>query len=82
MAGKILIVDDEIDLLELLEMILVEKTPYQVTLRLSKYFGQSERFWMNIQTPYDLEIEKDRLEGHLEHEVKILHLSRLAQAPV
>jgi DNA-binding NtrC family response regulator len=30
MAGKILIVDDEIDLLELLEMILAERTPYQI----------------------------------------------------
>jgi DNA-binding NtrC family response regulator len=30
MAGKILIVDDEVDLLELLEMILVERTHYQI----------------------------------------------------
>lgn len=30
MSGKILIVDDELDMLELLEMIIVEKTPYQV----------------------------------------------------
>jgi addiction module HigA family antidote len=30
-------------------------------LRLSRFFGTSERFWMNLQSRYDLEIEKDRL---------------------
>ena len=40
-------------------------------LRLSRYFGQSERFWLNLQTRYDLEVEKDRLEGRLEKEVKV-----------
>jgi antitoxin HigA-1 len=30
-------------------------------LRLARYFGTSERFWMNLQALYDLEIEKDRL---------------------
>ena len=30
-------------------------------LRLARYFGTSERFWMNLQSRYDLEIEKDRL---------------------
>lgn len=29
-------------------------------LRLSKYFGTSERFWLNLQVRYDLEVEKDR----------------------
>jgi addiction module HigA family antidote len=38
-------------------------------LRLSRYFGSSERFWLNLQTRYDLEIEKDRLGGRLEEEV-------------
>ena len=28
-------------------------------LRLARYFGTSERFWMNLQARYDLEIEKD-----------------------
>ena len=31
--------------------------------RLSRYFGLSERFWLNLQAPFDLEVEKDRLEG-------------------
>ena len=41
-------------------------------LRLSRYFGTSERFWMNLQSRYDLEVEKDRLTGRLEAEVKVL----------
>ena len=40
-------------------------------LRLSRYFGMSERFWMNLQARYDLEMEKDRLEGRLDEEVQI-----------
>ncbi len=39
-------------------------------LRLSRYFGLSERFWMNLQARYDLEVEKDRLAGRLEREVQ------------
>lgn len=38
-------------------------------LRLSRYFGSSERFWLNLQTRYDLEIQKDRLGSRLEEEV-------------
>jgi antitoxin HigA-1 len=30
-------------------------------LRLSRFFGTSERFWMNLQARYNLEIEKNRL---------------------
>ena len=41
-------------------------------LRLSRYFGLSERFWLNLQARYDLEVEKERLEGRLESEVKVL----------
>lgn len=40
-------------------------------LRLSRYFGLSERFWMNLQSRYDLETEKDQLQDRLEQEVKI-----------
>jgi addiction module HigA family antidote len=35
-------------------------------LRLSRYFGTSERFWMNLQARYDLEVEKDRLGSALD----------------
>ena len=40
-------------------------------LRLSRYFGLSERFWINLQTRYDLEKEKDRLQVRLDKEVHI-----------
>lgn len=30
-------------------------------LRLARYFGTSERFWINLQARYDLEVERDRL---------------------
>ena len=35
-------------------------------LRLARYFGTSERFWMNLQGRYDLELERDRLAGELD----------------
>ncbi len=40
-------------------------------LRLSRFFGLSERFWINLQTRYDIEMEKDKLENRLEKEVRI-----------
>ena len=30
-------------------------------LRLARYFGTTDRFWLNLQTRYDLETEKDNL---------------------
>ena len=39
-------------------------------LRLSRYFGMTEQFWMNLQTRYDLEVEKDRLGSRLDDEVQ------------
>ncbi len=45
-------------------------------LRLSRYFGLSERFWLNLQARYDLEIEKDRLKGRIEREVLVYNTSQ------
>lgn len=39
-------------------------------LRLARYFGTSEHFWLNLQTHYDLEVERDRLGKRLEREVR------------
>jgi antitoxin HigA-1 len=36
-------------------------------LRLARFFGTSERFWLNLQARYDLEIEKDRLGDTLDN---------------
>ena len=41
-------------------------------LRLSRYFGLSERFWLNLQIRYDIETQKDNLNKRLENEVKVL----------
>jgi len=43
-------------------------------LRLSRYFGLSERFWLNLQSQYDIEAEKDKLNRRLDNEVKVLSL--------
>jgi addiction module HigA family antidote len=40
-------------------------------LRLSRYFSVSDRFWINLQARYDLELQKDRLAGRLEREVRV-----------
>jgi len=40
-------------------------------LRLARYFDTSERFWINLQTRFDLETEKDRLGDRLEREVAV-----------
>jgi addiction module HigA family antidote len=45
-------------------------------LRLARYFGTTERFWLNVQARYDLEVERDRLGGRLEKEVRVLDRAR------
>jgi addiction module HigA family antidote len=40
-------------------------------LRLARYFGTSERFWLNLQGRYEIEVERDRLAGIL-NEIKPL----------
>jgi addiction module HigA family antidote len=41
-------------------------------LRLARYFGTSDRFWMNLQTHYDLDVARDRLADRLVQEVRVL----------
>lgn len=38
-------------------------------LRLARYFSTSDRFWLNLQSHYDLEVERDRLGKNLNKEV-------------
>jgi addiction module HigA family antidote len=40
-------------------------------LRLARYFGTSPQFWMNLQTRYDLEVERDRIGPEIE-KLKVL----------
>jgi addiction module HigA family antidote len=41
-------------------------------LRLARFFGTSERFWLNLQTRFELEVEKERLGNRLEREIRVL----------
>ena len=41
-------------------------------LRLARFFRTTERFWLNLQVRYDLEVEKDRLGDRLAREVAAL----------
>ncbi len=35
-------------------------------LRLSRFFGTSERFWLNLQGRYDIEVQRDVIGGELD----------------
>lgn len=39
-------------------------------LRLSRYFGTSDGFWMGLQADYDLEEARNRLGNRLQQEVR------------
>ena len=41
-------------------------------LRLSRFFGTSENFWINLQSRYDIQCQKQRLKTRLVREVKVL----------
>ena len=49
----------------------------EMALRLGYVFRTTPDFWLNLQSSYDLEVEKDKLEGRIEHEVKVLTLQRV-----
>ena len=41
-------------------------------LRLARYFGTTEHFWLNLQARFDLEVQRDVLGSRLAREVRIL----------
>ena len=41
-------------------------------LRLGRHFGTSARFWLNLQSHYDLEVQEQHLGERLENEVVVL----------
>ena len=41
-------------------------------LRLARFFGTSELFWLNLQAAHDLDVERDRLGARLAREVRVL----------
>ena len=40
-------------------------------LRLSKFFGNSAEFWMNLQNRYELEVARDKLSENIDKEVRL-----------
>ena len=38
----------------------------ETAIRMSKAFGLSERYWLNIQADYDIQVEKDRHASELD----------------
>jgi addiction module HigA family antidote len=40
-------------------------------IRLARFFGTSELFWLNLQAAYDLDVERDRLGSRLHREVRV-----------
>jgi addiction module HigA family antidote len=45
----------------------------EIALRLARYFGTSDEFWMALQVHYDLAVERGRLGKRLRKEVAVLH---------
>ena len=41
-------------------------------LRLARFFGTTGQFWLNLQSRYELELERDRLGERLQKEVRVL----------
>lgn len=51
-------------------------------LRLARYLGTSERFWLNLQARYDLEVQRDQLGDRLQRHVPGMTLASAACAVV
>jgi len=44
----------------------------ELALRLGRYFGQSPRYWMNLQSRYDMDVAEDSLSERVVREVRPL----------
>src|SRR3989304_3372853 len=42
----------------------------ELALRLGKYFGQNPRYWLNLQSRYDMDVAEDTLSVPLEQQVR------------
>jgi addiction module HigA family antidote len=51
-----------------IERLIAEQTPVtsDTALRLSRFFGNTAQFWMNMQTAFDLSVEADRKRDEFE----------------
>lgn len=48
-------------------------------LRLARYFGTSAKFWMGLQSDYDLETAEDKLSEKIAHEVRFSRPVKVAK---
>jgi addiction module HigA family antidote len=44
----------------------------ELALRLGRYFGQSPRYWINLQSRYDMDVAEDSLSERVVREVQPL----------
>jgi len=42
----------------------------ELALRLGRYFGQNPRYWLNLQSRYDMDVAEDTLSVQLEQQVR------------
>lgn len=47
----------------------------ELALRLGRYFGQSPRFWLNLQSRFDIDVTEDKLGSTLTREVRPLKIA-------
>lgn len=44
----------------------------ELAMRLGRYFGQSPRYWLNLQSRHDMDIAEDALSSKVKREVRPL----------
>src|SRR4030042_255088 len=47
----------------------------ELALRLGRFFGQNPRYWINLQSRYDIDVAEDALSEHVAREVHPLTAS-------
>lgn len=48
----------------------------ELALRLGRYFGQNPRYWLNLQSRYDMDIVEDTLSEQVERQIRPLSTAR------
>ena len=47
----------------------------ELALRLGRYFGQAPRYWLNLQSRYDMDVAEDTLSDKVEQQVQPLSIT-------
>jgi addiction module HigA family antidote len=48
-------------------------------LRLARYFNTSARFWLNLQSAYDLDVAEDNLQDEIQRDIRPLESTKVLQ---